>query len=178
MKLNRFIIALLICALIPASGALAYTPADAQIVTETYGTIGQALGIGTIRYVELNWIVATDATADTTVITFPTTLIITGKILQLVTDPDTTTWGAHADSILTGLKPADNYDVTVLTADGEDIMGAAAINRDQTNTERVQPIIGSVGNPESWVSSILTLAITNINLAGARGKVRIYWQAR
>ena len=178
MKLNRFIIALLICALIPASGALAYTPADAQIVTETYGTIGQALGIGTIRYVDLNWITATLGSADSTVITFSTTTTITGKILQLVTDPDTTTWGAHVDSTLTGLKPADNYDVTVLTSDGEDIMGAAGLNRDQTNTERVQPLIGSLANPEAWVESKLTLAITNIDRHGARGKVRIYWQAR
>jgi len=175
----KIFIALLICVLVPASGALAYTPDDEQIVTEKYGTIGQPVMIGSIRYVDLDWITSTvPADADTSTITFSTTLTITGRVIQIVTDPDTTTWGAHVDSTLTGLKPADNYDVTILTADGEDILGGAGLNRDDTNTERVQPIIGSLANPEAWVEDKLTLYISNIDRAGARGRVRIMWENR
>jgi len=179
MKIKTIFAVLLIFAIIQLSNVNAYTPADDATVTETYGVIGQTLGIGSVRYVDLNWITATIPTdTDTSTINHDVTQTITGRVIQVITDPDTSTWGAHVDSTLTGETPADDYDVALKTGDGEDILGGAAVNRDESNTERVIPLAGSLYNGEAWVSYTLTLYITNVDKAGARGRVRVYWIQR
>lgn len=179
MKWSKIFFLIMLCILLPALCALAYTPNDAATVTETWGVIGPSLSINSFRYVDLEWTAATGATLDTTIVNDAFSRSITGRIVQIVTDPDTTDFGTGiTDSTLTGLKPADNYDVQILTESGEDILGGSGANRDESNTERCQPLIGSLLNPEAWVDDTLTLYITNINRSGANGRVRIIWQSR
>jgi hypothetical protein len=70
---------------------------------------------------------------------------INGKIVAVITDP-----GSPA--------PTDNYDVTMIDANGFDVLMGRGIDRDTVNTERVCP-----GQP---ITDGTTLGITNVIVHG------------
>lgn len=73
-----------------------------------------------------------------------TTQLYTGKLIGLTTIPG-------AVNI-----PADDYDVTLLDADGHDVLNGAGVDRDLTDTEHVAGAsLGAVS------MSALTLAVRN-----------------
>lgn len=92
----------------------------------------------TIKKITFDWL--SDDAAGTFVATptvGTTTYAYTGEIIRVVTNPD---GGAT--------QPSDNYTVTVLDADGNDVlMGACTGNRDTANTEQVlASSLGCVAN--------------------------------
>lgn len=72
--------------------------------------------------------------------------LFTGKLIGLGTIP-----GAA------GLAPDDNYDVTILDADGHDVLLGAGMNRDTANTEY---------QPTTSLGAVLESALT-LNVSGA-----------
>lgn len=74
-----------------------------------------------VRKVIFVWVSATDGTATAT-----TTPGFDGEIIGLTTIPA----GG-------GSAPTDNYDVTLLDADGHDVLLGAGADRDTANTEHV-----------------------------------------
>lgn len=105
-----------------------------------------------IRVIQCSWTsTAGGAAADTTTNTYD------GKVLWVVTNPDGTA------------VPSDNYSLTVLDADGVDVLaGACLVNRDTANTEYVaEASLGCVGN------SKLTFTIAAAG-AATKGVVYVY----
>jgi hypothetical protein len=87
------------------------------------------------------WTSGTGAEGGT--VSSQTTATYDGKIIGLTTDP-----GATA--------PTDNYDLTILDAQGHDVLLGAGIDRDTANTENVvETSLGAVAG------SRLTLTIAN-----------------
>lgn len=58
-----------------------------------------------------------------------------GTLVKMRTDPD----GTDA--------PTDNYDITLLDADGLDVLGGAGANRDTANVEDAYPAAGTYFRP-------------------------------
>jgi len=93
---------------------------------------------GSVR--KIAWTVTS---SDTGTASLVTSRYYDGKIITLVTNP-----GATA--------PTDNWDLTVLDSDSEDVLVGAGIDRDTANTELVgEASLGAVAN------SKLTLSIAN-----------------
>jgi hypothetical protein len=86
---------------------------------------------------------------------------IDGYVIQVVTNPGTTT-------------PTDNYDITLINSDGADIMGTALTNRDTANSEIAIPKPDGTNFVDAWVSGLLTLTITGNSVPDATGVVKIY----
>ena len=91
-----------------------------------------------VKKIAWTWTSATDET-----VVLSTAKYYDGKLIALVTNPGVT-------------APTDNYDVTVLDSDSEDVLVGAGIDRDTANTELVaEALLGAVAN------SKLTLSIAN-----------------
>lgn len=107
--------------------------ATAQVVTTTEVTIGR------IHTIFWEWLCT-----DLGVVSSETTKVFNGEILAIVTDPDTN-------------APSDNYDITIVDGDGQDVLFGQGANRDTANTEfklsTDSTPMGAVGN------SKLTLTI-------------------
>lgn len=96
---------------------------------------------GSVKKIRAAWTSGTGAEGGTASAT--TTGVYDGKLVSLITDP-----GATA--------PTDDYDLTAVDADGDDVLGGAGLNRDTANTEVVaEASLGAVA------ASKLTLAIAN-----------------
>lgn len=59
----------------------------------------------------------------------PTASPVVGTIVQIITNP-----GAVA--------PTDNYDITLIGDEGQDVLNGAGVDRDTANTELVMPTAG------------------------------------
>lgn len=93
-----------------------------------------------IRKITAVWVSAADGSASGA-----TTKAHDGKIVGLTTIP-----------AAAGAAPTDNYDLTVLDADGHDVLLGAGANRDTANTEHVAGAsLGAVAQ------SALTFTIAN-----------------
>ena len=110
-------------------------------VTSASDTVISASGI---RLFQVSYTTGTGG--DINLFTCSTGKPITGWILLVETDP-----GATA--------PTDNYDITLLNANGRDVMGGALTNRDTANTEAVLPLLN--GNYSAvWNEGPLTITVT------------------
>jgi hypothetical protein len=106
---------------------------------------------------KVKWAWTSDASGNVSGGAGLTTKIYTGKIIGLATDP-----GATA--------PTDNYDVSILDADGIDVLFGGGIDRDTANNEYVQgSSLGAV------VESTLELVIANAGNA-KQGTVYLFIQ--
>jgi hypothetical protein len=88
-----------------------------------------------------------DFTAATT--TTEETNFIKGRWLcQMITDP---------------VSPTDDYDITVVDANGADLLGGAGSNRDASNSEVTYPIVDSTSGQRACVpvTTALTIDITS-----------------
>lgn len=124
-----------------------------------------AIGGGGIMLETLYWTANTDS-----LFTDAHTSWIRGKILMVVTDPDTSA---------AGVAPADNYDITLKTARNVDIMGGSLGNRDTANTEIAYPIFTSGSTPivvQPVVDDSVKVSISNIDALSTRGYILIYYQ--
>ncbi len=131
--------------------------------TLAVGTVTQTMA----RLGESNFYVLTVSwTADAAAATVPATALITtgvgGRgtsgfiITQVITNP-----GAVA--------PTDNYDITLVDADGLDIMGGALVDRDTANTERAVPAVTN-----AIIPGTVTFTLANNAVNSATGTVMIY----
>lgn len=86
---------------------------------------------------------------------------INGAVLQVITDPG-------------GTAPTANYDITLLDANGVDLMGGSLANRSETATEIAQPLVnGNYG--AVFTSGAHTLTVSNNAVASATFTVIIYY---
>lgn len=67
--------------------------------------------------------------------------------------------------------PTDNYDITILDADGKDLCGSLCLNRDVTNTELVLAGLGGFGFPV--VRGPLTLVLAGNVVESSTGTIII-----
>ncbi len=86
---------------------------------------------------------------------------LNGFVFMIVTDPGTP-------------SPTDDYDITLVDGDGEDILGAGGENRDTANTESLRPEIGGTAVDSRFVDGGLTLNLSNNSVNSAIGEVKIY----
>ncbi len=70
--------------------------------------------------------------------------------------------------------PTDNYDITLLNANGRDVAGAALANRSDTTVQMVKPIVNSIWQ-SAWIDGKLTITITTAGVA-TNGELLIYYQ--
>ena len=152
--MKRFTLAAL-CALLCAASVLA-----SGVATETQTPVTARYSVDTVYKLVIPWTSGADSLFTRTLLT-----PIQGQILQAITIPDT-------------VGIADNYDIAITDEDGTDIFGGALANRDSANTETAIPLAGSLANPNSWVTGDLTVTITGLDMALAKGKIIIYWKAR
>lgn len=85
--------------------------ATPQVVTIVEGKIGR------IHSIFWTWLAT-----DLGVVSSETSKAFNGEILAMVTDPDTN-------------APSDNYDITIVDSDGQDVLFGQGANRDTANTE-------------------------------------------
>lgn len=113
-----------------------------------------------LRVIKAAW--KADGSGDKADGTLPS---IKGKITKVVTDPGST-------------APADNYDITILDAQGVDVMGGALANRDTANSEQAIPLSGALAFPGGGVPVYgpLTISFTNQANADCDGEVYIYYE--
>lgn len=69
--------------------------------------------------------------------------------------------------------PTDNYDITITTDDGEDILGGEGANRDTSTSETVTPAVGNAYQYPSFRTK-LTINISNAGNAKT-GTVILYF---
>lgn len=117
---------------------------------------------GSIRATVITWTSHTDGSATQAV-------TIDGQILRVVTNP-----GATA--------PTDNYDITFVDADGQDVMEGFLANRDTTNTEVVYPykevaLTGAVPVALYPLPGCGLVTFTLANAGDTKGGVcTVYWR--
>ena len=113
-----------------------------------------------MRLFQVAWTSGTGG--DVNLFTCPTDMDITGWIHEIETDPDGTT------------APTDNYDITLVNANGRDVAGGALANRDTAVTEVVKPVVNSI-QQKAINDGILTITIT---AAGdtKKGELLIYYE--
>lgn len=134
--------------------------------TFAVGTVTQTMA----RLGESNFYVLTISwTADAAAATVPATALITTGvgsrgtsgfiITQVITNPGS-------------VAPTDNYDITLVDADGFDIMGGALVDRDTANTERAVPAVVN-----AIIPGTVTFTLANNAVNSATGTVMIYLSA-
>ena len=84
-----------------------------------------------------------------------------GRLLQIITDPQST-------------APQDNYDITVTDSGGADLLLGVGANRDTANTE-VAVIATNGAHPVYAGTDTLTLNITNNNVNSAGIVIKLYY---
>ena len=84
-----------------------------------------------------------------------------GRLLQIITDPQST-------------APQDNYDITVTDSGGADLLLGVGANRDTANTEVA--VIATNGAHSVYAgTATLTLNITNNNVNSAVIVIKLYY---
>ena len=109
-------------------------------------------------------VVTFTCTADSSDGSYPATTVSTdikGRLLQIVTDPQST-------------APQDNYDITVTDSVGADLLLGVGANRDTSNTE-VAIVESNGANSVVAETDTLTLTITNNNVNSAGIVIKLYW---
>jgi hypothetical protein len=103
-------------------------------------TTSQGASRSPVTRIVLNWTSFTDGTVSGTL-----TQNINGRIVGVITDP-----GAAA--------PTDNYDITLLDANGFDVLFGRGADRDTVNTERFCP-----GQPitDGTTTSVIPVAVNS-----------------
>ena len=111
--------------------------------------------IGHVRRIVVDWVAdAADATVPDTLL--PT---IEGRLFELTTNPG-------------GTAPTDNYDITLIDAEGIDRLQGVGANRDTANTESAIPVYsGSTIHPVVSKTDALTLKIAGNAVNSALGRV-------
>jgi len=102
-----------------------------------------------------------DFVADAADGTVPDTLLpsIEGRLMELTTNPG-------------GTAPTDDYDVTLIDAEGIDRLQSLGLNRDTANTESAIPVYsGSTIHPVVSKTDALTLKIAGNAVNSALGRV-------
>lgn len=109
-----------------------------------------------------------DFIADAATGAIPDTVLpaIEGRLMELTTNPGST-------------APTDNYDITLIDAEGVDRLQGVGANRDTTNTETAVPVYsGSTIHPIVSVTDVLTLKFANNSVNSATGRaILIYGPA-
>ena len=127
------------------------------------GTITQALtcNVGPIKVVTFT------CTADSSDGSFPDTAItaanIRGKLLQMATNPNGDT------------APQDNYDITIVDADGIDVLQGVGANRDTANSEVAAIVYATSLHPYIAETDSLTVKIAGNNVNSAITVIKLYW---
>ena len=124
------------------------------------GTVSEEL---TCNVAPVN-VVTFTCTADSSDGSYPATTVsanIKGRLLQIVTDPQST-------------APQDNYDITVTDSVGADLLLGVGANRDTSNTE-VAIVESNGANSVVAETDTLTLTITNNNVNSAGIVIKLYW---
>jgi hypothetical protein len=109
-------------------------------------------------------VVTFTCTADSSDGSYPATTVsanIKGRLLQIVTDPQST-------------APQDNYDITVTDSVGADLLLGVGANRDTSNTE-VAIVESNGAHSVVAETDTLTLTITNNNVNSAGIVIKLYW---
>lgn len=104
-------------------------------------------------------------TADASDGSVPTIALpsIEGALLELRTNPGST-------------APTDNYDVTLVDADGLDRLQGVGANRDTTNTEAAAIVFsGTSVRPVVGADDVLTLTVANNAVNSATGTIAIVY---
>jgi len=131
------------------------------------------LGAGTVTYTIQDALdgkarfITFSATADASAHTYPDTSTTIGEtagywLCSMETDPGST-------------APTDDYDITVKSALGTDLLGGAGANRDETNTEIAYPTIDSTSGQKGCVpiNSALTLGISGNGVDSATTTIKL-----
>ena len=124
------------------------------------GTVSEEL---TCNVAPVN-VVTFTCTADSSDGSYPATTISTnikGRLLQIVTDPQST-------------APQDNYDITVTDSVGADLLLGVGANRDTSNTE-IAIVESNGAHSVVAETDTLTLTITNNNVNSAGIVIKLYW---
>lgn len=124
------------------------------------GTVSEEL---TCNVAPVN-VVTFTCTADSSDGSYPATTVsanIKGRLLQIVTDPQST-------------APQDNYDITVTDSVGADLLLGVGANRDTSNTE-VAIVESNGAHSVVAETDTLTLTITNNNVNSAGIVIKLYW---
>lgn len=115
--------------------------------------------VGLIRRIQVDWV------ADAADGSVPATALpsFEGRLLTLTTNP-----GATA--------PTDNYDITLVDAEGADRLQGVGANRDTANTEQV-PVVysGSAIPPVVDGDEVLTFTLANNSVNSALGRALLYY---
>ena len=109
-------------------------------------------------------VVTFTCTADSSDGSYPATTVSTdikGRLLQIVTDPQST-------------APQDNYDITVTDSVGADLLLGVGANRDTSNTE-IAIVESNGAHSVVAETDTLTLTITNNNVNSAGIVIKLYW---
>lgn len=115
--------------------------------------------VGRIRRIQVDWV------ADAAAATVPATALplFEGRILALATNP-----GAVA--------PTDNYDITLVDAEGADRLQGVGNNRDTANTEAVPVVYAATAIPPVVDGDeVLTFTLANNAVNSALGRAVIYY---
>ncbi len=127
----------------------------AGTVVETHGREG-SIGVVTLTI--------TGDGSDGTVPATALTTKIAGKLLALETNP-----GATA--------PSNNYDITLIDAEGYDVIEGLGANRSSSNTEKLNIIFsGTSLNPPVGTGDTLTLTIAGQSVNSADIVVKLYYE--
>ena len=125
------------------------------------GTITQ-----TFEHRGLIGVITLTCTGDASNGSFPDTVIvpkISGKLLALETNPGAT-------------GPTDDYDITLIDAEGHDVFEGKGGNRDIANTEKVSLVRGVAEYSEVAKSDVLTFKIANNIGNDATVVAKIYFE--
>lgn len=118
----------------------------------------------TVQSIQMAW---TSGTAgDAGIVSGIASPQISGEILRAVFAP-----GAG------GVQPTDLYDVTLLDADGFDVLAGKGANRSNVNKEQVTPLTGDGTTTNQRIAVDGTLELTIANAGSAKqGTLTIYFR--
>lgn len=124
------------------------------------GTVTQAATKrGPVAVVELS---CTGDSSDGSVPNTDITARMSGRLLALETNPGST-------------APTSNYDITIVDANGHDVLEGVGANRHTSSTEKVSIVFsGTSVNPPVAADDVLTFKVANQNVNNATYIVRVY----
>ena len=155
MKLLKLVIAFLALSFLLDSPAYAASPCTEELSTKNWGSVYRREPI--VSKLTLSWTADTDGSFTD----YETTKTLNGWIVGVETDPGST-------------APTDDYDITIESANGVDLLGGSGADRDTANTEYTRPYINNT-YAEVPYQGKLTLTITNNSVDSAVGDVIIYY---
>ncbi len=150
-KILGMVVVMLVLSVLWTGTGWALAPSNGTITSWSDTPVGP----GPVRLFQISYV---SSSAGGGLFTCSTSKDLTGWILLVETDPGT------AD---------DNYSITLLNANGRDVMGGALANRDETNTEAVMPLQN--GNYTAvFNDGLLTITVTAMGNANT-AEILIYY---